>query len=172
MEGVAYSKIAPDAEFIGAGDDVVILDGSGGIAAGGVLVDAADPSKAEVRVPGETEWRVVPLALLAHPDSPQAEAVAMFGEQRRDPAVTMQVVHEEAKAQNGWDVYGVAFIGLDQETGIVRFRHAPGRFGTASFRWDPEAQLGDDRVGFNHGHYDLTFPTSARDFTERVLRAA
>jgi hypothetical protein len=71
MNGHADSKIAPDADEIGAGDDVVVLDGDGGIADSGVLCDV-DGEQAEVRV-GDSV-RTVPFATVAHPDSPAAEA--------------------------------------------------------------------------------------------------
>lgn len=77
---MALSKLAPDAEFIGAGDDVVILDGAGGIEAEGILMDAADEAKAMIRIGGKGDNVVERhFDLLAHPDSPQAEAVAAFG---------------------------------------------------------------------------------------------
>lgn len=91
---------------------------------------------------------------------------------RRDQtaAEVMQVVHEEASAQNRWDILAVAFIPMDLETGIVRFRHGAGQFGTAWFRWHPGVK--GDRVLFHHGHYDCDYPTSAKDFCERVIREA
>lgn len=73
---LGYSKVAPDAEEIGAGDDVVILDGEGGITDEGVLRDVQD-ERAEVQV--GRSWISVPLGAVAHPDSAQAEACAMFG---------------------------------------------------------------------------------------------
>jgi hypothetical protein len=88
-----------------------------------------------------------------------------------DPAEVMKIVHEEADVQNHWDILGVSFLSLDQETGIVRFRHGAGTFGTAWFRYDPENEAGD-RVLFQHGHYDLDWPTSARSFCERLQKAA
>jgi hypothetical protein len=71
-----YSKVAPDADEIGAGDDVVILDGEGGISEEGVLCDVQD-ERATVNT--GREWVTVPLGAVAHPDSAQAEACAMFG---------------------------------------------------------------------------------------------
>jgi hypothetical protein len=71
-----YSKVAPDADEIGAGDDVVVLDGDGGISDEGVLRDVED-GRATVQV-GRV-WKTVPLGAVAHPDSPQAEACARFG---------------------------------------------------------------------------------------------
>ncbi|MGH2940088.1 MAG: hypothetical protein ACRDPE_18415 [Solirubrobacterales bacterium] len=44
-----YSKVAPDADEIGAGDDVVVLDGEGGIADEGVLRDVED-ERAAVKI--------------------------------------------------------------------------------------------------------------------------
>lgn len=73
---VGYSKVAPDADEIGAGDDVVVLDGEGGIASEGVLRDVQD-ERAEIQV--GRSWITVPLGAVAHPDSAQAEACAMFG---------------------------------------------------------------------------------------------
>jgi hypothetical protein len=72
MNEQAPSKVAPDADEIGAGDDVVILDEEGVIADAGVLCDI-DGEDAEVRI-GHALFKVVPFGEVAHPDSPAAEA--------------------------------------------------------------------------------------------------
>lgn len=73
-----YSRVSPDADFIGAGDDVVVLSQDGrSIVAEGVFVDAVGDD-AMVRV-GD-DWQELSLTRIAHPDSPQVEAVAMFGD--------------------------------------------------------------------------------------------
>jgi hypothetical protein len=76
--GEAYARIGPGAREIEAGDDVVVLDGAGGIANQGVLRDVFDGDRAEVQT-GTRKWIMVPLDRLAHPDSPQGEACAMSG---------------------------------------------------------------------------------------------
>lgn len=86
-----------------------------------------------------------------------------------DSADVMTIVHEEAKAQNYWKVLGIAFLTIDGETGVVRFRHKSGCFGTATFRYYPEVE-GGDRALFQHGHYDMDWPTSGKDFAERVRK--
>lgn len=73
-----YSKVAPDAREIAAGDDVVILDDDGGISDEGVLRDVFDRDLAEVQV--GRRWITVPLDHIAHPDSPAAEACARLGD--------------------------------------------------------------------------------------------
>jgi hypothetical protein len=72
-----YSKVASDAREIAAADDVVVLDGAGGIAHEGVLRDVFDGDMAEVQV--GRRWLTVPLDRVAHPDSPAAEACATLG---------------------------------------------------------------------------------------------
>jgi hypothetical protein len=69
-----YSKVAPDAREIGAGDDVVILDDDGGIEKEGVLRDVLDGGMAEVQI--GRRWITVQLDRVAHPDSPAAEAAS------------------------------------------------------------------------------------------------
>jgi len=66
------SRIAPDADGIGAGDDVVIFDEEGVIADAGILCEV-DGDDAEVRI-GHALIKVVPFGTVAHPDSPAAEA--------------------------------------------------------------------------------------------------
>lgn len=65
------SRIGPNAEFIGAGDSVVVIQ-HGSIVARGVLVDGnADRCIVSVG----REWREYTDAWsVAHPDSPAAEA--------------------------------------------------------------------------------------------------
>lgn len=82
-----YSHVAPDAEFIGAGDEVVVLkDDRSGFVCGGILVDV-DRNQCKVNIddsnPAWAEaagtWVTASLFDIAHPDSPQAQAVAVFG---------------------------------------------------------------------------------------------
>jgi hypothetical protein len=75
-EATPYPKVAPDAAEIGAGDEVVVLDGEGGIADEGVLRDVEDGMASVQTGRG---WIGAPFGLLAHPDSPQAEACSLFG---------------------------------------------------------------------------------------------
>jgi hypothetical protein len=70
-----YSKIGPDADFISAGDEVVSLD-DGDLEAG-ILADVEN-GEATIRY-ANGDWAYVPFDRVAHADSPQAEAVAMFG---------------------------------------------------------------------------------------------
>ncbi len=78
----AYSHIGPNSEFIGAGDDVAVLSSDRSkIEYLGVLVDAMG-NEAIVRPDDASEWRRAHMDDIAHPDSPQAEAVAMFGQDR------------------------------------------------------------------------------------------
>jgi hypothetical protein len=84
MTEQTHSKIAADADEIGAGDDVVVLDGDGGIADFGVLCDV-DGEQAEVRVGALV--RTVPLATVAHPDSPAAEASRSKGPSHEESEV-------------------------------------------------------------------------------------
>ncbi len=77
--GEAYTRIGPGAREIEAGDEVVVLDGEGGIASDGVLCDVFDGDTAEVRIRSR-KWIMVPLERVAHPDSPQGEACAMSGD--------------------------------------------------------------------------------------------
>lgn len=74
-EALPYARVAPDAEEIGAGDEVVVLDGEGRIAAEGVLRDVEDGTATVQTV---RSWITTPFAMVAHPDSPQAEACALF----------------------------------------------------------------------------------------------
>jgi hypothetical protein len=69
------SPLGGGAEFVGAGDEVVVVT-EGRVTARGVLADvAADGITASVRtITGR--WLDVPLARVAHPDSPMAEAAA------------------------------------------------------------------------------------------------
>ncbi len=76
----AYLRIAPGAREIEAGDDIVVLDGAGGIDTKGVLRDVFDGDTAEVQT-GYANWIMVPLDRIAHPDSPQAEACGVFGDE-------------------------------------------------------------------------------------------
>ena len=71
MDEQTHSKVAPDADEIEAGDEVVVLDGEGGITDSGALCDV-DGEQAEVRVSGSV--RKVLFATVAHPDSPAADA--------------------------------------------------------------------------------------------------
>lgn len=71
----ARSRVAPDCREIEAGDEVVVLDGEGGIASDGVLCNVFDGDTAEVRI-RDRRWIMVPLERVAHPDSPQGEACA------------------------------------------------------------------------------------------------
>jgi hypothetical protein len=77
MDEQAHSRVAPDVDEIGAGDEVVVLDGEGGISGLGILCDV-DGEQAEVRV-GDSV-RKLPLTTVAHPDSPAAEACRSAGE--------------------------------------------------------------------------------------------
>jgi hypothetical protein len=72
----AAERVAPDAREIGAGDDVVVLDGKGGIDHEGVLCDVFDGDRAEVQT-GTRKRIMVPLDRVAHPDSKAAEACAI-----------------------------------------------------------------------------------------------
>jgi hypothetical protein len=76
--GEAYTRIGPGAREIEAGDEVVVLDGKGGIDHEGVLRDVFDGDRAEVQT-GTRKWIMVPLDRVAHPDSEQGEACAMAG---------------------------------------------------------------------------------------------
>jgi hypothetical protein len=73
------SRIADGAEFIGAGDEVAIIAMDGQSIDGfGILVDASDEATgATVNVNGQ--WVKVGMDQVAHADSPQVEAVCMFG---------------------------------------------------------------------------------------------
>jgi hypothetical protein len=84
MDEQTHSKVAPDADEIGAGDEVVVLDGDGGIADSGVLCDV-DGEQAEVRIGGSVQK--VAFAMVAHPDSPAAEACRSKGPSGRQPEV-------------------------------------------------------------------------------------
>jgi hypothetical protein len=76
-EPTPLPRIATDAEFIGAGDEVAIIAGDGQSFDGfGILVDV-DGDVATVNV--NDVWVKVAFDSLAHCDSPQAEAVSMFG---------------------------------------------------------------------------------------------
>jgi hypothetical protein len=66
------STVAKDADEIGAGDDVVVFDDNGAIVEAGFLCDVQGDS-AEIRI-GHAKFESVPLATVAHPDSPAAEA--------------------------------------------------------------------------------------------------
>lgn len=65
------SRTSVDADFIAAGDDVLILDGNGDMEAQGVLVDGNEET-GTVNVDGE--WLERPFDRLAHPDSPAGAA--------------------------------------------------------------------------------------------------
>jgi preprotein translocase subunit YajC len=73
-------RLGEGADFIGAGDDVVIISGDGRSFdhLNGTLVDVIDDT-ATVNV-GCGVWISVPFDRIAHADSPQAEAIAIFGQ--------------------------------------------------------------------------------------------
>jgi hypothetical protein len=84
IDAQPYSHVGPDAESIVAGDEVaIIIDGH--IVATGIVIDIADDDRVTVNAeteddPGNGWTEAYRLADLAHIDSPQAEAAAMFGE--------------------------------------------------------------------------------------------
>lgn len=66
-------RLGPDADFIGAGDDVVIL----GRGIEGILVDAdGDAALVRDRRRPDADWITVSFSELAHPDSEAARAEA------------------------------------------------------------------------------------------------
>jgi hypothetical protein len=71
MSDYAFSSLGPDAEFIGAGDDVVWDHPTEGILRG-VLVDVEDDGRATVNI-GGGDWVHASFSELAHPDSPRAQ---------------------------------------------------------------------------------------------------
>lgn len=76
-----YSKIAPDAEldYLAAGDEVCVLDDDLTL---GILVDV-EGTEACVRLFADDTYTYCHIDRIAHPDSPQAEAFAMFSDPQK-----------------------------------------------------------------------------------------
>lgn len=83
--GEPLPRLGPDAEFIGAGDEVAIIDPVlGGITHTGIVVNIDEAGVAIVNAeteadPGNGIWVEVDADQLVHIDSPAAEAAAQFG---------------------------------------------------------------------------------------------
>lgn len=71
MSAPRDARLGEGADWIGAGDEVVVL----GRGLRGTLADAADEAAALV-VDASGEWHEAPFALVAHPDSPAAREEA------------------------------------------------------------------------------------------------
>jgi ribosomal protein S27AE len=83
--------VAPDAEFIGAGDEVVVITDLS-IEGEGLLVDATDVT-ATVRIDGD--WREVSIEQVAHPDSPAAMRAKLHTSDPRCPVCGAGIEHLE-----------------------------------------------------------------------------
>lgn len=87
-------RLGPDTEFIGAGDEIVVLDGTHTrVNYTGILVDA-DGEKALVRRDTDNKWVTEKMGDLAHPDSPLVEGIGGAAVAQGKPSVRLRAHFE------------------------------------------------------------------------------